>query len=319
MIESRADWGSRPYDTSWLASTRGVKAHYTGGNVPPATLTDHARCRELLRAFEAQHRAQGWNGLGYSMWVCNHTAGMGRGPHALPAANGPGLNSGHYAILFLVGNSGVTDPTDAMKRNFYEARQYLIDRGNAGPEIRLHRDGYSTDCPGPSISTWVRAGAPLPPAGNPASAPPRPSTGGSVHYSSFGLDEKDAYSIPPGTWVDVKFREEYADPDGDHIAGLNPSILNGDPSIYSLSAGAELSGAIGGVEMRVVEVRYSAGPPPVDTVVEAGIPSVSAGELAHHAAVGSVQEGRKLRVQVRHHASSPVTLTRARVQLITQR
>src|SRR5690606_40041853 len=65
----------------------------------------------------------GWADIAYSMWVCNHTAGMGRGPGVLTAANGPGLNADHYSILFLVGTSGVTKPTDNMKRHFHEARR----------------------------------------------------------------------------------------------------------------------------------------------------------------------------------------------------
>lgn len=322
MIEDRASWGSHPHNTTYLASARGVKAHYTGGHVAPATLTSHTKCRELVRSFEAHHLAQGWNGLGYSMWVCNHAAVLGRGPHAFPAANGAGFNSGHYAILFLVGSSGVTNPTDAMKRHFHEARRHLMATGDAGPEIKLHKDGYSTDCPGHSISVWVRAGATLP---GETPNPPSPTLGGDMQYSSFGLDSEDAYVVPPNEWTDVKFREEFADPGDDHIAGLNASILRGESSMYSMEIGLTLAGAAGSLaEIRTVEVQYSSSPAPVDTVVETGDAStnlLTVEETAHHSAVGNVQEGRKLRVQVRHAVpdTTPVTLTRARARVLFQR
>lgn len=324
-IESRESWGSEPHATSFLGSTRGVKAHYTGGPVSTATLTDHDECRRAMRGYEAGHEAQGWNGLGYSMWVCDHAAAMGRGQHALPAANGPGLNSGHYAILFLVGTAGVTKPTDNMKRHFYEARQFLISFGSAGKEIKGHRDGYSTSCPGEPIYAWVKAGAPLPPGATP-STPVEPETGDDLmDYSAFGLAAADAYPVLPNVWTPVKFREEFADPDNDHIAGLNVTILKGDPAAYMLEASLTLDGAGSSlVEVRTVETLYSAGPPAVDNIVEEGDSTVSyltdEGK-AHHTAVGSVQEGRKLRLEVRHTVpiTHPVTLTRARVRIMFQK
>lgn len=319
-IESRSDWGAASSrGTTWLASTKGVKAHYTGGGVSTRTLTDHSVCHAAMRGYQSGHmNGNGWNDLGYSMWVCNHTAGIGRGPHVLPAANGPGLNSGHYAILFLVGTSGVTEPTPAMLRHFHEARTYLMERGNAGPEIKCHKDGYATSCPGGPITQWVRSGAGLP-------SLPAPQPGADdMQYSSFGFNSPDQLVILPNVWTDIPFREEYADPDNDHINGLNPSILLGDPAMYSLEFGATLDGAMGSlVEVRTAEFQYSAGPPAADVLVEVGDPStclLTQEERVHHAAVGSVQEGRKLRVQVRHTVpdTTPVTLTRARARLIFQ-
>lgn len=146
-----------------------------------------------------------------------------------------------------------------------------------------------------------------------------------MDYSSFGLDADDGYPVPPNAWTDVKLREEYADPGDDHIPGLNPSILRGDPSIYALEAGLTLSGAYGtSVQVRTVETRHSAGPPAVDEIVEVGDPSTTyptVEEHVHHSAIGSVQEGRKLRIQVRHTTpeDTPVILTRARVRVLFQK
>ena len=101
----------------------------------------------------------------------------GRGLHHLPAANGAGLNSGHYAVLGLVGNSGLVTPTDEILDAILDAIDHLRDKGRAGKEIKGHRDGYSTDCPGDALYAWVRKGAPRPgsEAKPPETAPPETS------------------------------------------------------------------------------------------------------------------------------------------------
>ncbi len=323
LIETRKQWGAlASRGSTYLLSTRGVKAHYTGGPVSRATLADHDLCREAIRGYQLGHMVgNGWNDFGYTLWVCNHTVGMGRGPHVLPAANGPGLNSGHYAVLFLVGTSGVTEPTDNMKRLFLDARRWLMQNGNAGTEISYHRRGYATTCPGNPIAAWIDRGAGLPVVAVPV---PIPGPGEDMRYSAFGLDEKDQTLIPPNQWVNIPFREEYADPDGDHTPGLNPTILLGDPAVYTLEFGATLSGAMGAVvEVRTCEYIYRSDvkPSPIDEIIEVGDPStciLTQEERVHHTAVGSVQEGRKLRIQVRHTvpATTPVHVTRARARLL---
>lgn len=218
---TRRGWNARaPRSSIYLASTRGVKAHYTGGRVDPATLTNHARCLEAIRGIQLGHmNGNGWSDIGYSMWCCNHAFGVGRGPHVLPAANGPGLNSAHYAILFLVGNAGVTEPTDAMKRNFHAARDYLREKGNAGAEIKGHRDGYATDCPGGPIYRWVRAGAPRPKADKPEPTPkPEPTQEDEMPVRvSLGLT--DEVEIPKDFEYAPWWTQEWSDPNGWHPAG----------------------------------------------------------------------------------------------------
>ncbi|GAA3206669.1 peptidoglycan-binding protein [Nonomuraea helvata] len=114
---------------------------------------------------------------GNTMIACPHRKVFeGRGLHHLPAANGAGLNSGHYAVLGLVGNSGLVLPPDGVLHGILDAIQYLRDRGSAGKEIKGHRDGYSTDCPGEPLYAWVRRGAPRPGGGTEPGpvAPPFP-------------------------------------------------------------------------------------------------------------------------------------------------
>ncbi|MFG1944353.1 peptidoglycan-binding protein [Nonomuraea sp. NPDC048826] len=104
----------------------------------------------------------------------------GRGLNRLPAANGSGLNQGHYAVLGLVGNAGLVQPPDGMLHAILDAIEHARQNGRAGKEIKGHRDGYATDCPGEPLYAWVRKGAPRPgqsegPADpEPPAAPPFP-------------------------------------------------------------------------------------------------------------------------------------------------
>lgn len=168
---TRAEWRAKKPTAQYtrLSSTRGVKIHYTGGKVPAdlAGSGNHDRCVDLVRDIQSMHmsggRGERYIDLGYSMVCCPHRSTfMGRGPHALPAANGAGLNSGHYAILALVGSSGLTDPNDDMLNALVDAIEYLREHGDAGREVKGHRDGYDTSCPGDPLYQWVRAGAERP-------------------------------------------------------------------------------------------------------------------------------------------------------------
>ncbi|YCK39344.1 N-acetylmuramoyl-L-alanine amidase [Actinomadura sp. ATCC 39365] len=178
----RRDWQARAPRGSYtqLDSTKGVKVHYTGGRVEPAIVSDHAGCVSLVRSIQGYHMdGNGWIDIGYSFVACPHRKVFeGRGLHHLPAANGPGLNAGHYAVLGLVGNAGLVQPPDAMLEAVLDAVQYVRDRGGAGKEIKGHRDGYSTDCPGDPLYAWIKRGAPRPGGGTtpppPKGAPPFP-------------------------------------------------------------------------------------------------------------------------------------------------
>lgn len=163
---TRKAWGARAPKSPLtpLASTHGVKVHFTGDRVDPAVADHHDRCTDLVQNIQDFHMdGRKWLDIGYSFLVCAHGYVFeGRGLHKLPAANGAGLNSGHYAVCGLVGNSGLTQPSDAMLNGIRDAIEYCRAQGDAGNEIKGHRDGYSTDCPGPKLYAWVKAGAPRP-------------------------------------------------------------------------------------------------------------------------------------------------------------
>jgi hypothetical protein len=174
---TRKQWGARAPKghPSRLASTRGVKLHYTGGRVDPRLADDHDLCFALVRSIQKSHMdGNGWQDIGYTAVACSHRkVFVGRGLNMLPAANGAGLNSGHYAVLALVGNSGLTVPPDDMLHGILDAIEWLRAEGRAGSEIKGHRDGYATDCPGPELYAWVKRGAPRP-GGRPSAEKPTP-------------------------------------------------------------------------------------------------------------------------------------------------
>ncbi|MER5322285.1 peptidoglycan recognition protein family protein [Streptosporangium roseum] len=174
---TRRDWKARAPKGAYtpISGTRGVKVHYTGGHVPAdiAHSDNHHKCVALVRGFQNHHMdGNGWMDLAYSMIACPHRKVFeGRGPNRLTAANGAGLNSQHYSVLALVGSSGFTQPNDGVLHGVLDAIGYLRDRGRAGTEIKGHRDGFSTSCPGGPLYAWVKRGAPRP-GGN--AGPARP-------------------------------------------------------------------------------------------------------------------------------------------------
>ncbi|MDF5758206.1 N-acetylmuramoyl-L-alanine amidase [Spongiactinospora sp. TRM90649] len=178
-LVSREEWGARKPSGSYtaLSSTKGVKVHYTGGRVEPAIADDHDKCVAMVRAIQKQHMdGNGWMDIGYSMVACPHRKVFeGRGPKHLPAANGAGLNSGHYAVLGLVGSSGLLTPPDDMLLAILDAIDHLRAKGGAGKEIKGHRDGFATSCPGDKLYAWVRKGAPRP-GGDEEETPDPPKT-----------------------------------------------------------------------------------------------------------------------------------------------
>ncbi|MDH2425796.1 N-acetylmuramoyl-L-alanine amidase [Sphaerisporangium sp. TRM90804] len=174
----REDWDARaprgPYGQ--VTTNLGVKVHYTGGRVEPAIVDDHDLCVALVKSIQNFHMdGNGWSDIGYSLVACPHRKVFtGRGARALPAANGSGLNAGHYAVLGLVGTSGLVHPPDDLLRGLRDAIEYLRAEGGAGREIKGHRDGYATSCPGDALYDWIRKGAPRPGVKLPPTGPPPP-------------------------------------------------------------------------------------------------------------------------------------------------
>ncbi|GAA1069012.1 hypothetical protein GCM10009665_75430 [Kitasatospora nipponensis] len=183
LLVTRAQWGAQPPKSAWrfVDTTQGVKIHYEGTEVPSDLPDHHERCAGRVRAIQAAHLAdpvQNWIDIAYNAVVCPHgDVFEGRGLHHETGANGnQPLNLAHYAVCGMVGDSGLTQPTDAMLGGLRDAIEWLRQLGGAGQEIKGHRDGYATDCPGTPLYAWVQAGAPRP--GGSGSGPGPGSGGG---------------------------------------------------------------------------------------------------------------------------------------------
>ncbi|WP_406418457.1 N-acetylmuramoyl-L-alanine amidase [Streptomyces sp. NBC_01614] len=168
-LVSRSQWGARAYRTPngatpYSRARRGVKLHYLGTAYSDRS---HDKCDDYVRQIQAQHMdGNGWSDIGYSFAVCTHGyVYEGRGLKRRNSANGnTTLNDQDYAVLLMVGSSGLTKPTDAQLNGARDAIEYCRKEGPAGTWLGGHRDGYATSCPGDPIYAWVKAGAPRPAA-----------------------------------------------------------------------------------------------------------------------------------------------------------
>ncbi|MFE7485444.1 peptidoglycan-binding protein [Streptomyces sp. NPDC057552] len=161
-------------------TAKGVKVHYEGTPVSTKLLTNHDACITEWKNIRKSHLAnktEGYSDVAYNFAACPHGYLLeGRGLRKRTGANGnQALNQGHYAIVGLVGSSGLTEPTDAMLDAIRDGIDLLRNNG-AGNEIKGHRDGYATACPGGPLYAWVKKGAPRPQGDDePDSKPPASS------------------------------------------------------------------------------------------------------------------------------------------------
>jgi hypothetical protein len=165
-LVTRAQLGWPPSAAPTQTTTLGVKVHYEGSPVSRTLLTDHAACIAEWKAIRASHLAnvaENYSDVAYNYAACPHGYLLeGRGLRRRTGANGnQTLNIAHYAIVGLVGSSGLTEPTDGMLNAIRDGIDLLRQNG-AGPEVKGHRDGYATACPGAPLYAWVQKGAPRP-------------------------------------------------------------------------------------------------------------------------------------------------------------
>lgn len=158
---SRNDMGWPPTAARIQPETpRGVKIHYEGTYVP---IVDHSKCVGRWTSIRNSHLAnteENYSDVAYNLAVCRHGYVLeGRGYGHQTGANGnQELNRKHYAICVLIGDSGDDEPTPEAVVALKEAIRYLRDHG-AGSEIKGHRDGWATSCPGGPLYALVTSGA----------------------------------------------------------------------------------------------------------------------------------------------------------------
>lgn len=170
-IVTREQWGARPWTSEpatvpWAKRTE-VLIHYHGG--PPPV----SRGAEVARDVDDIHHANGWSGVGYN-WLVDQDGAVyeGRG-WDLAGAHCPGHNTSGIGVYVAVG--GDQKPTDAA----LAAARDLYDEAcrRAGRALRQtwHGANYPTECPGPALIAWVKAGMSRP--GNPPPPAPRTALG----------------------------------------------------------------------------------------------------------------------------------------------
>jgi hypothetical protein len=195
-LVTRAEWGARDYRRpngaiGYHRARRGVKLHYLG---TPYADREHTQCAAYVRRIQTIHMdGNDWSDIGYSFLVCTHGwVYEGRGLQRRNSANGnTSLNEQDYAVLLMVGSSGLTKPTDAQMHGARDAIDYCRREGPAGLWLGGHRDGYATACPGEAIYAWVKAGA------------PRPTT----EEDGMALTDADIKKIVDGVYDAVCFRD----------------------------------------------------------------------------------------------------------------
>lgn len=202
QLVTRAEWGAQPPKADWtyVATTQGVKVHYEGEPVPADLVDHHEWCAGRVRAIQAAHLAnptEGWIDIAYNAVICPHSYVFeGRGPHHETGANGnQPLNLAHYAVCAMLGDSGLTEPNDALLAGVCDAIEWLRREGGAGSEVKGHRDGYPTQCPGDPLYAWILAGAPRPAPGG--HVPPPGAVGPSHPGGRRGTPGPRKGSRPP--------------------------------------------------------------------------------------------------------------------------
>ena len=165
-LVTRAALGWPPSAAPLQSTTSGVKIHYEGTPVSTRLLTDHNACLDEWKDIRASHLAntvENYSDVAYNYAACPHGYLLeGRGIGRRTGANGnQELNRAHYAIVGLVGSSGLTEPTDPMLHAIRDGIELLRNNG-AGRDIKGHRDGFATSCPGGPLYAWVQRGAPRP-------------------------------------------------------------------------------------------------------------------------------------------------------------
>ena len=201
----RSQWGARAYRTPngatpYSRARRGVKLHYLG---TPYTDRPHDTCDDYVRQIQAQHMdGNGWSDIGYSFVVCTHGyVYEGRGLTRRNSANGnTTLNDQDYAVLLMVGSSGLTKPTDAQLHGARDAIDYCRKEGPAGSWLGGHRDGYATACPGDAVYAWVKKGAPRPSSGGSTGQNPAPGDTYTVKSGDTLSSIGQALDVP---WLDI--------------------------------------------------------------------------------------------------------------------
>ena len=119
-----------------------------------------------MAVFDREHRAKGWDGVGYHFVIGNGTnSGDGQievtprwpvqkwGAHAKTMDN----RFNEYGIgICMVGNFDVERPTPAQMKSLTQLTAFLMQTYHISPQNVLgHRDTKPTDCPGKFVNVGI--------------------------------------------------------------------------------------------------------------------------------------------------------------------
>lgn len=153
--ETRAQWGAKPprYRRTDVAP-KGIAIHWPG----PGSFVgqSHARCREVMRAWQQQHMANNSNDIEYGLILCPHLTLMeGRieqdRPNVRVGSNGTREANYRFSSIQLMRGSGDGPPTDAEVHALAEAVAWLRKANGWQPIVGGHRDHVPTTCPGDAL------------------------------------------------------------------------------------------------------------------------------------------------------------------------
>ncbi|EDN05947.1 predicted protein [Histoplasma mississippiense (nom. inval.)] len=228
---SRKQWGAKPPKSSMspVGHPKGVKIHYTGGYMSKG---GHSKCAGKLRVIQNEHLnhpTEGYSDIAYTLAVCQHGYVFeARGAKWRTGANGNAqLNRDHQSVLGLVGSDGDTQPSNQMIQGIKDAVTYLRQKG-CGTEVKGHRDGYSTACPGGPLYKLLKDGK-LNPSGGGGDSEPKPKKPGKKPSSKL-------VKFPGASWFHRK-------PKSSIITAMGKRLVAEGCSVYKQGPGPQWTGA----------------------------------------------------------------------------
>ncbi|MEU9218935.1 peptidoglycan recognition family protein [Streptomyces sp. NPDC048376] len=249
-------------------STKGVKVHYEGSPVSTKLLSDHNACIAEWKAIRASHLAnktENYSDVAYNYAACPHGYLLeGRGLRKRTGANGnQALNQGHYAIVGLVGSEGLTQPTDAMLSAIRDGID-LLRKNGAGSEVKGHRDGYATACPGGPLYAWVQKGAP-----RPTTTPPKEDDVSLTSAEKKQLAELHKTLVPYAGWA-YKGKNEKSDAYA-YLRGTKADIAKLATQIAGLTAAVNKLAQLAGSGVDTAQVVAAVEKAIADAVVKVDV------------------------------------------------
>lgn len=177
--QGRGAWTTRRPDVAPQGGTsrRGVAVHWPG--VDGLDLSGHGDCLQLMDTLERNALREGYGALPYNQAACVHGYLIeGRGAPYRSGANGSTDSNVYFGSVVALIDTSARAP---LPRPLLEALRASLTVQAPRGRLLAHRDvrPSPTQCPGPALTAWLKAGAPLPAA---------PGRGGSgrVHVVRHG-------------------------------------------------------------------------------------------------------------------------------------